>query len=256
MPGLASQESRTALSLGCAVRQQSDIMNKLFLSIPERDGASRSGAALASALKTALVIGAHGVFLAWALHAGGMIRHNPAPAALMTVMTLMIAPPSPVTPATQPPKARAPAQTIATLPPMQHPAVALPTLPALPASGVKMAAAETAPAPALTPQATAPVAVPELRSEASFDAAYLNNPAPAYPLTSRRQGESGKVLLLVQVTPHGTAAQVEIKQSCGFARLDEAALEAVRKWRFVPARLGEVAIAASVIVPLSFKLNS
>ena len=247
------------------MRQQSDIMNKLFLSIPEQDGASRSGAVLSSALKTALVIGAHGVFLAWALHASGMIRHSPAPATLMTVMTLMIAPPSPVAPAAQLQQvrtpARAPAQAVPAVQTVQRPAIAMP---ALPASGIKMAAAETAPAPALTPQATAAVAASdlradlraELRSEASFDAAYLNNPAPAYPLTSRRQGESGKVLLLVQVTPHGTAAQVEIKQSCGFPRLDEAALEAVRKWRFVPARLGEVAIAASVVVPLNFKLNS
>jgi protein TonB len=238
------------------VRQQSDIMNKLFLSIPEQDGASRSGAALASALKTVLVIGAHGVFLAWALHASGMIRHNPAP---MTVMTLMMAPPSPAAPAAQLQRVRTPAQAVPALPPMQRPAVAMPTLPALPAASTKMAAAVEA-APAVTPQATAAVAGPDLRadlrSEASFDAAYLNNPAPAYPLTSRRQGESGKVLLLVQVTPHGTAAQVEIKQSCGFPRLDEAALEAVRKWRFVPARLGEVAIAASVVVPLNFKLNS
>ncbi|MDO8652779.1 MAG: energy transducer TonB [Undibacterium sp.] len=237
-------------------------MNKLFLSIPEQDGASRSGAALASALKTVLVIGAHGVFLAWALHASGMIRHSPAPATLMTVMTLTMASPSPVAPAAQLPKARAPAQAVPAVQTVQRPAVAMPSLPA---ASTKMATAVEAPlAPVTTPQVTAPVAGPdlraelraELRSEASFDAAYLNNPAPAYPLTSRRQGESGKVLLLVQVTPHGTAAQVEIKQSCGFPRLDEAALEAVRKWRFVPARLGEVAIAASVVVPLNFKLNS
>lgn len=98
-------------------------------------------------------------------------------------------------------------------------------------------------------------AIAEAQSEAKFDADYLNNPAPVYSLMARRQGESGKVLLLVQVTAEGTAGRVEIQQSCGFPRLDEAALEAVRKWRFVPARRGEQAIAASVIVPLTFKLN-
>ena len=91
---------------------------------------------------------------------------------------------------------------------------------------------------------------------ARFDADYLNNPAPAYSLLSRRQGESGKVLLLVQVTAQGAAAQVEIKQSSGFPRLDEAALNAVRKWRFVPARRGDEAVAASVVVPITFRLDS
>ncbi len=105
-----------------------------------------------------------------------------------------------------------------------------------------------------TPANAAPVT--QAHSEPGFDAAYLNNPAPAYPLISRRQGESGKVLLRVKVSSLGTAATVEIAQSCGFPRLDQAALDAVRKWRFVPARRGDEAISASVIVPLTFKLDT
>jgi protein TonB len=174
----------------------------------------------------------------------------------MSVMTVLIAAPSKVVAPENLPKPTAPALHQAAI-----------TLPLQPASDQQLTqpspALVAATAPVTTPASTMPTATAavaaqpaEQRTEASFDAAYLNNPAPAYPLISRRQGESGKVLLLVQVTPHGTAAQVEIKQSCGFPRLDEAALEAVRKWHFVPARQGDVAVAASVLVPLSFKLNS
>jgi protein TonB len=226
-------------------------MDKLYLSMPERDDLSLPK----SMLKSSLVIGAHLAFLLWALQAGGVISHQAMPLP-MSVMTVLIAAPSQVVAPENLPKPTAPA--------LHQAAIALPLQPAsaqqptLEAPAVIAATAPTTTAASSTPTATLAVSTTaaEQRTEASFDAAYLNNPAPAYPLISRRQGEFGKVLLLVQVTPHGTAAQVEIKQSCGFPRLDEAALEAVRKWHFVPARQGDVAVAASVVVPLSFKLNS
>jgi protein TonB len=224
-------------------------MDKLYLSMPERDDVSLPK----SMLKSSLVIGAHLAFLLWALQAGGVISHKAMPLP-MSVMTVMIAAPSQVVAPENLPKPTAPA--------LHQAAIALPLQPAseqqfTQPSPALIAATAPVTTPASTiPNATAAAQPAEQRTEASFDAAYLNNPAPAYPLISRRQGEFGKVLLLVQVTPHGTAAQVEIKQSCGFPRLDEAALEAVRKWHFVPARQGDVAVAASVVVPLSFKLNT
>ncbi|WP_295762903.1 energy transducer TonB [Undibacterium sp.] len=226
-------------------------MDKLYLSMPERDDLSLPK----SMLKSSLVIGAHLAFLLWALQAGGVISHQALPLP-MNVMTVLIAAPSQVVAPENLPKPPAPA--------LHQAAIALPLQPASEQQFTQPSPAlVAATAPVTTPASTMPTATAavaaqpaEQRTEASFDAAYLNNPAPAYPLISRRQGEFGKVLLLVQVTPHGTAAQVEIKQSCGFPRLDEAALEAVRKWHFVPARHGDVAVAASVVVPLSFKLNS
>ena len=209
----------------------------------------------AAVLKVMLVIALHAGLLAAALHATGVMTRNavPLPMSLMTVM--IAAPAKPVAPTALP----KPAQVMPRLPSAR---LALPDTPQLslslpPAASVSVPA--TALAPAVTPVMTSAIpaqAVAPTLTDASFDAAYLNNPAPAYPLLSRRNGEAGKVLLLVQVSKHGTAAQVEIKQSCGFARLDEAALEAVRKWRFVPARRGEEVIAASVVVPLTFRLNS
>ncbi len=73
----------------------------------------------------------------------------------------------------------------------------------------------------------------------SSKASYLNNPRPQYPPMSKRLGETGTVMLKVLVGADGTAKDVLIHKSSGFERLDVAALEAVRKWRFVPGtRLG------------------
>jgi len=88
---------------------------------------------------------------------------------------------------------------------------------------------------------------------ARFDADYLHNPAPAYPAQSRRLKEEGTVLLLVRVSAEGTPLSVEVRNSSGFERLDEAGLQAVRQWRFVPAKRGSENVAASVLVPIQFK---
>ncbi len=111
------------------------------------------------------------------------------------------------------------------------------------------------PVPAKAPpteSAPAPVAV----TAARFDADYLHNPKPVYPHASRRLGEQGKVLLRVFVSAAGQAEKVEIKLSSGFARLDQAAEDAVSQWRFVPAKRGDQSIAAWVQVPITFQLES
>lgn len=89
----------------------------------------------------------------------------------------------------------------------------------------------------------------------SFNAAYLNNPAPSYPPLSRRLGEEGRVLLRVQVMEDGSAGSVELQTGSGSSRLDQAALEAVKKWRFVPAKRGEQPVSASVVVPVRFSIE-
>jgi protein TonB len=89
----------------------------------------------------------------------------------------------------------------------------------------------------------------------SFNAAYLNNPAPSYPPLSRRLGEQGRVLLRVQVMEDGTAGSVELQTGSGSNRLDQAALEAVKRWRFIPAKRGEQPVSASVVVPVRFSIE-
>ncbi len=89
-----------------------------------------------------------------------------------------------------------------------------------------------------------------------FDADYLSNPAPAYPPLSRRMGEEGKVQLRVFVDTNGRPSQIELKTSSGSPRLDQAAQEAVWRWKFVPARRGDETVAAWVLVPIVFTLQN
>lgn len=99
---------------------------------------------------------------------------------------------------------------------------------------------------------------PEQAAESAprFDADYLNNPAPVYPRVSRRLHEVGIVTVRVYVAPDGAPAVIELMESSGFARLDESALEAVRLWKFSPAKRAGIAVAAWVVVPIEFSLNT
>jgi protein TonB len=63
-------------------------------------------------------------------------------------------------------------------------------------------------------------------------------------------------VLRVRVSAHGLPLAVEIKQSSGFPRLDEAARAAVERWRFIPARQGSETVDSSVLVPLQFALET
>lgn len=122
----------------------------------------------------------------------------------------------------------------------------------------KIAKPVTAPAKAnarLSHDAKAQTAVLAPLTPAQFDAAYLNNPTPEYPPLSRRLGEQGRVLLSVFVGENGRAESVTLKSSSGFERLDNAAREAVSRWRFIAARQGEKLVASWVNVPVKFVLE-
>ena len=78
-------------------------------------------------------------------------------------------------------------------------------------------------------------------------------PAPRYPAAALRRGESGTVLVRVEVDTAGMPAGVALVQRSGSRDLDRAAMEAVRDWRFQPAQRNGKAIAASLVIPIDFK---
>lgn len=90
--------------------------------------------------------------------------------------------------------------------------------------------------------------------EANYHANYASNPKPEYPAIAKSREWQGKVLLRVQVSTEGLSESVEVEKSSGHDMLDDAAMEAVKRWRFIPAKRGETAIASSVIVPINFSL--
>lgn len=79
---------------------------------------------------------------------------------------------------------------------------------------------------------------------------------PIYPATSRRLSEEGTVRLKVLVDARGRAQDVTVAKSSGFTRLDSAAVEAVRRWRFVAATDGQSAITAWTQVAVTFQLTN
>ena len=91
--------------------------------------------------------------------------------------------------------------------------------------------------------------------EPSADADYLKNPPPGYPRISRRNGEQGTVIVRVFISTQGTPEKAEVRTSSGFARLDQAALEAVQRWRFVPGRRNGTPEAMWFNIPVRFILE-
>lgn len=117
-------------------------------------------------------------------------------------------------------------------------------LPARPAQAAEQAARPTAAAreePVLSPR---------------VDAGHLSNPAPRYPASSRRLGEQGTVMLEVLILPDGSVGDLRVKQTSGHLRLDAAALNAVRQWRYQPARKGGKPIAYWYLQPVVFSLTN
>ncbi|NBS16976.1 MAG: energy transducer TonB [Gammaproteobacteria bacterium] len=86
------------------------------------------------------------------------------------------------------------------------------------------------------------------------NAAYLHNPKPLYPAMAKRRQWEGKVILKVKVLASGAASEVSIQTPSGHEILDEAALEAVRQWHFVPAKRGGQPVDSLVNVPINFNL--
>jgi protein TonB len=81
------------------------------------------------------------------------------------------------------------------------------------------------------------------------------NPKPSYPAEARQRGIEGHVVLRVSVDANGAATTVSVLSSSGHESLDDAALAAVRRWRFVPATRAGVAVAATADVPIQFRLE-
>lgn len=122
--------------------------------------------------------------------------------------------------------------------------------PPMPVEAVKVAEAPKAPPVEEKKVVDEPIEPPK------FGVSYLNNPAPDYPPTSRRLGEEGRVLMKVLVSAEGAAEEVTVTKSSGSERLDNAAIQAVKRWRFIPAKKNNQALSAYVIVPVKFSLDS
>lgn len=126
---------------------------------------------------------------------------------------------------------------------------------AAPASSSSTSTPASSPAPASAPASAPSKPKSETFTEANFRANYKLNPKPLYPRLAKSRGWQGKVLLRVKVTADGHSAEVAVQQSSGHDMLDQAAIETVKNWTFIPAKRGDTPVASTVTVPIAFQLN-
>ena len=108
--------------------------------------------------------------------------------------------------------------------------------------------AVTTPAPAPVPVAPKPLP--------SSGVQFLEPPVAEYPKASRRNAESGVVVIRAYVdSTGGLPRSVQVEQSSGFIRLDQAALAAVQRARFRPYLLEGKPVEGWALIPIRFELE-
>ena len=188
----------------------------------------------------------------------------PAKAAVLEILILQpeplpVAVPEPVA---QPPVASQPERAPASAKGFAKPASAQPAPPlavsdsAPAAEGSFSVTPPGVPEPPVAASRHNPAVASVSSKPTSVSAAYLSNPAPRYPSAARRAGEQGTVTLRVLVTREGLPTRIDVEKSSGSLHLDAAALEAVKAWRFVPARQGADAVESWMLVPIVFRLEA
>lgn len=82
----------------------------------------------------------------------------------------------------------------------------------------------------------------------------LSHVKPDYPLSARRAGKQGKAVITLVIGIDGAVTEAKIIRGLS-PDLDQAALEAVRRWRYRPARMNGRPVAVYRIVNLDFQLD-
>lgn len=163
----------------------------------------------------------------------------------------------------QPPPPPIPEQAPTRPSPVLHPRISLPRpeviLPDPPDPLVE--AAPTRPQPELPAPSPSPLPAlppaPAPRAPVTRDlvATVLSAVPPRYPIDSRRRREQGVVVLALLVGTDGRVKTISVSNSSGVRRLDDAALAAVRKWRWSPMLVGGVAVEVRGLVEIPFVLR-
>lgn len=198
--------------------------------------------------------------LAWWLSARSDAVTVPLTETVLMVSWQEAAPPQPTPPMPTPPR------PLPTPPRLAHPqptpvpptvSVPAPSADAAPAP-TPTPVAEPSPAPAVSAAAPAPAAPSAPAGPVAVslrELAVLAQPAPTYPPLARRLGETGVVKVRLKISVAGQVQAAELVASSGFPRLDEAALAAVKRWRFAPPSRDGVPMAVETVAPIRFTLD-
>jgi protein TonB len=88
----------------------------------------------------------------------------------------------------------------------------------------------------------------------NFPISDTHNPSPEYPEMAIFLGYQGNAIIRIKVSAKGASEGVEVLSSSGHKTLDESATKALKKWRFTPSKLGNTAVASSVVITVSYVL--
>ncbi|MBS0273569.1 MAG: energy transducer TonB [Proteobacteria bacterium] len=78
------------------------------------------------------------------------------------------------------------------------------------------------------------------------------NQQPNYPATALPAREAGDVLVDVLVRDDGTVKKIGLRKSSGYQDLDDAAVNAVSHWKFIPAMEDGSPASGETVVQISF----
>lgn len=133
-------------------------------------------------------------------------------------------------------------QPVVQLPP--RPVLAVPTM------------SEPVPQPMAAAPNAAPSAPPNIIQASDLGTRMVAGKPPHYPIESRRKKEQGAVVLSLVLGVDGAVSSISIVQSSGFARLDGAALDAVRRWLWEPTMRGGQPVMVRGVVEIPFILEA
>lgn len=135
-------------------------------------------------------------------------------------------------------------------PPVEEPARPAPApqkpAPPVPAAPVVAPVFHAEPPPAVAPP---PAPTPKVHRPARA----LPHGPPDYPASARRAGHTGTVIVALTVGADGRTSNVRVQSSSGYRELDDAAVEAVRHWRFSPALDGVDPIPSDALLQVTFQ---
>jgi protein TonB len=182
-----------------------------------------------------LIIGAAHLLAIWAISTAAPVRavfdQTPIEASIIEAPVEQTEAPPPPPPQVEPVQ----------LPTMEPPLVTITEEPA--PTAITMVKSED-PAPPPAPVQGTPHVI--------TDVAYLQPPAPKYPMESQRSGEHGLVVLKVLINELGRAARIDVEKSSGYLRLDQAAKTAVERALFKPYVENGVPRMALAMIPVEF----
>jgi protein TonB len=248
------------------------------------DSATRSDrttSRLEFAAALAVVVVLHVALAVWVLRSRGIPLPPPEPPRTIVAQLLSAPPPAPPRPAVAPaptPPRPAPARPVEPPHPAPPARVKAPVTPRPVHHETPVLAHET-PTPAAAPAAPEPAAPPTPATPPAATtappatAASAQSPAanaapkqvshvdcnigqPAYPVMSQRHNETGTAVVRFVVGADGHVESAKILHSSGYARLDDAALDAVRGGTCRPWKEAGVPVRVAYAQPFVFGLGN